>query len=232
MSSSRYIGTIGDWLIWKHSFFQFQMHLNMNRIPLTREQYTKGTSTRCLVKWCSALRKKNVIHIIIMVIIMYMVLTYSDFFSINGKQDLPVDNRNNRHLMRRPLCDIVEYPKLHFGPNRTSAYHDPKDQSVTEDDVLSSEKYSNYSDFKLLIQSLISRRLVRFGGLPINALYVGDPHYDIPHPACDGLWLEFVCIIYVENWTNDNHPYVYFHLGCVSRWKYCENSSLESQVLW
>ena len=111
----------------------------------------------------------------------------------NQRCDLSlIEFPKNKFTSRHSICTQHVYPNLTYGTNRTSAYQNPNASLPDQDQIISSVKYSNYTDFKLLLQSAIAGRLIRFGDLPINALFVGPLAYDIPHPMCDGLWLEFV----------------------------------------
>ena len=158
--------------------------------------YSKRIRPRFPLEPRAIFRKQSLLCIVVILIIAYMLLSNSAFSFTKNKQGSAADHATTRQNMRRPSCHFSEYPNLKFGPNRTSAYHDTKERSSGEDEVISSDKFTNYSDFKVLLQSLIARRLIHFGDLPINAIFIGQPHYDIPHPFCDGLWLEFVIITY------------------------------------
>lgn len=194
----------------------------------------KRTTSRFPLEPRAIFRKQSLFCIVVILIIAYMLLSDSDFFFTTNKQGSAVDHAKYRQNMRRPSCHFSEYPNLNFGHNRTSAYHDANERSSGEDEVISSDKFTNYSDFKVLLQSLIARRLIHFGDLPINAIFVGQPHYDIPHPFCDGLWLEFVIMTYFFNVRiNQNiDAMIFSFVGCVSRWKHLEDSCLENKILW
>lgn len=160
-----------------------------------REFLAQSTSLRRL--WTPRLnfRKNIVLYLLILVFIVYILMEYVNLNDANRQVNGLENTMLKERSLRRSLCRPVKYPNLTFGPNRTSAYHSPNASLVAESERLFSGAYNNYSDFKLLLQSMIGRRLIRFGDLPINALFVGQPFVDIPHPLCDGLWLEFVSSI-------------------------------------